>query len=274
MSLETVKALLEKRIGLDPDSLGPSVLPSVVAARQRALGIAEMPAYTDRVQKSPREFDALVDELVVSETWFFRSGELFPYLAQYIRQTLANRSPAHPFRALSAPSSTGEEPYSLAIALAELQISRARWHIDACELNQRFLDRARQGLYTELSFRQTDAALRDRYFRPVEEGWQLDDSIRSTVEFRRANLVEPGFLQGEALYDLIFCRNLLIYLHDAARRQVIHALEGLLAPGGLIAMGHAEPLSSLDARFCHVGPDGCFLFTRAAAAANEPATTT
>ncbi len=269
MSLETVKALLRKRIGLDPDSLGPAVLPSVVAARQRVLGIPEMPAYAARVQKSPREFDALVNELVVSETWFFRSGQLFPFLAQYIRQTVGGRSPAHPFRALSAPSSTGEEPYSLAIALTELQVPRARWHIDACDVNQRFLDRARLGRYTELSFRQTDAALRDRYFRPVEGGWQLDDSIRTTVEFRRANLIEPGFLRGEAPYDLIFCRNLLIYLHDAARRQVIHALEGLLAPGGLIAMGHAEPLNSLDARFCHVGPDGCFLFARAAAATSE-----
>ena len=128
MSLETVKVLLRKRIGLDPDLLGPAVLPSVVAARQRVLGIPEMPAYAARVQKSPREFDALVNELVVSETWFFRSGQLFPFLAQYIRQTVGGRSPAHPFRALSAPSSTGEEPYSLAIALTELQVPRAVAH--------------------------------------------------------------------------------------------------------------------------------------------------
>ncbi len=90
----------------------------------------------------------------------------------------------------------------------------------------------------------------------------MDESIRETVRFRHANLIDPDPLPGEAPYDLIFCRNLLIYLHDAARRQVIDLLVRLLAPEGFIATGHAEPLSALDARFCQVGPEHCFLFAR------------
>jgi chemotaxis protein methyltransferase WspC len=105
--------------------------------------------------------------------------------------------------------------------------------------------------------------LRAKFFRPAEGGgWQLDESILETVHFRHANLVDPQPLPGSKPYDLIFCRNLLIYLHDAARQQVIDSLVRLLAPEGLIATGHAEPLSALDERFCQVEPDRCFLFAR------------
>jgi chemotaxis protein methyltransferase WspC len=272
MNLDAITGLLRKRIGLDPESLGPSVVPSAVALRQRALGLAELSDYAGRLQNSAQEFDALVNELVVCETWFFRGGELFSYLAARIKDAATKRSLARPFRVLCVPCCTGEEPYSLAIALTELQVPRKAWHIDACDINERFLARARLGRYTEFSFRQTDPELRERYFHAVDTGWELDESIRSTVEFHCANLVEPGFMEGAARYDLIFCRNLFIYLHDAARQLVIGVLDRLLASDGLIAMGHAEPLSSLDPRFRHVGPDGCFLYARAGASAADSPT--
>ncbi|HVU88078.1 MAG TPA: CheR family methyltransferase [Pirellulales bacterium] len=263
MSLDTVTELLRKRVGLDASSLGPTVLPTVVAARQRALGIADAAAYAAHVQSSRQELEALVHELIVPETWFNRGGTLFSYLASHIQKVAANRPPTRPFRVLSAPCSTGEEPYSLAIALAELDVPRKRWQIDACDINPRHLGRARAGRYSELAFRQFDPTLRAKYFKPAEgRGWQIDDSIREMVQFRHANLVDPHPLPGEAPYDLIFCRNLLIYLHDAARRQLIDSLVRLLAPDGWIATGHAEPLSALDERFCQTGPDHCFLFAR------------
>jgi chemotaxis protein methyltransferase WspC len=263
MSLEPVTELLRRRVGLDADSLGPGALPSVVAARQRALGIPDATAYAAHVQDSPEELEALVHELIVPETWFNRGGKLFSFLAEYIRKMTAERSLTQPFRVLSAPCSTGEEPYSLAIALAELQVPRARWHIDACDINPRHLERARAGRYGELAFRQFDADLRAKYFQPADSGgWQLDNSIREAVQFRQANLVDRHPLPGEKPYDLIFCRNLLIYLHDAARQQLIDSLERLLAPDGLIATGHAEPLSTLDPRFGQFGQDGYFLFAR------------
>jgi chemotaxis protein methyltransferase WspC len=266
MNLDAITGLLRKRIGLDPESLGPSVVPSAVALRQRALGIAELSDYAGRLRSSAQEFEALVNELVVCETWFFRGGELFSYLAAHIRDVARKRSITRPFRVLCVPCCTGEEPYSLAIALTELQVPRKAWHIDACDINERFLARARLGRYTEFSYRQTEPELRQRYFHAVENGWELDESIRSTVNFHCANLIELGFMEGAARYDLIFCRNLFIYLHDAARHQVIGVLDRMLANDGLIAMGHAEPLSSLDSRFRHVGPDGCFLYSRAGVA--------
>ena len=141
---------------------------------------------------------------------------------------------------------------------------RKRWHIDACDINPRHLERARAGRYSELSFRQFGPALRAKYFRPADGGggWQLDESIRETVNFRQSNLVDPQPLPRSKPYDLIFCRNLLIYLHDAARQQVIDSLERLLAPEGLVSTGHAEPLQRTRRPFLSGRAGSMFCFSR------------
>jgi len=262
MTLESVVVQLREQIGLDPASLGPTVVATVVAARQRALGLDNLAAYAKHLKNSPQELAVLIDELIVPETWFFRGGNLFSHLAKHIQDAALTSPAGEPFRILSVPCSTGEEPYSLAIALAELHVPHQLWHLDAIDISGGHLDRARRGRYSELSFRQTDGELRDRYFKAFENAWEIDGRLRRAVHFRQGNLIAAGFLREEAPYDLIFCRNLLIYLHDEARGQVVATLDRLLSPRGLIAMGHAEPLSSIDRRFSHVGPDGCFLFCR------------
>jgi chemotaxis protein methyltransferase WspC len=266
MTLASVIDQLRERVGLEPASLGPTVIPAVVAARQRALGIANLTAYAQHLKQTPSEIEALVDELVVRETWFFRGGDLFAYLAKHIQDSAATRSAGKPFRILSVPCSTGEEPYSLVIALAELHVPRRAWHLDAVDINNAHLERARQGRYAEFSFRQTDQQLRGRYFKAIDSQWQLDESLIASVQFQQGNLIDADFLRDQSPYDLIFCRNLLIYLHNSARQQVAGVLDRLLAPQGLVCMGHAEPLNSIDHHFIHTGPDGFFLFCRATAA--------
>jgi chemotaxis protein methyltransferase WspC len=150
----------------------------------------------------------------------------------------------------------------MAIALAEAGVPGTCWTVDALDLSARNLARARRGLYGNFSFRQTPDALRNRYFRRVEGGWQIDPSLDETVRFHQANILDAMFLAGAEPFDLIFCRNLLIYLHSAARTQVLSVLDRLLAPGGLLCMGHAEPLSLLEERFETTGPAANFLFQR------------
>ncbi|HEY1599397.1 MAG TPA: CheR family methyltransferase [Pirellulales bacterium] len=271
MSLASVIDQLRERIGLDPASLGPTVIPVVVATRQRALGIANLTAYAQHLKHVPAEIEALVDELVVRETWFFRGGELFSYLAKQIQDSAMIRPAGKPFRILSVPCSTGEEPYSLAIALAELHVPRRAWHLDAVDINSAHLEKARQGRYGAFSFRQTDGELRSRHFEANGNQWQLEESLIASVQFQQGNLVDADFLREQLPYDLIFCRNLLIYLHNTARQKVAEVVDRLLAPQGLVCMGHAEPLNSIDHRFIHTGPDGFFLFCRATSAArHEP----
>jgi chemotaxis protein methyltransferase WspC len=257
MNLTPVAALLERRIGLDPASLGASVLPAAVADRMRALGLADPNAYAGRLAEQPGEFAVLVERLVVPETWFFRGAGLFDELARHVARFAAGR----PFRALSVPCSSGEEPYSLVLALLDAGVPPERWSVEGLDLSPRLIDAARRGVYREFSFRQTEPNLRDRYFRPTADGWELAERVRGLVRFDAGNLADPAFLSGASgAYDLILCRNLLIYLTPAARRQALETLERLLAPGGLLAVGHAEPQALAGRPFRRAAAEPLFLF--------------
>lgn len=261
MTLAAVRRLLDARVGLDPDTLGPTVFPSAVADRCRATGVA-VAEYADRLTRDPAEFDALLAKLVVPETWFFR-GNVFAALAARAAATRAAH-PGRPFRALSVPCSTGEEPYSLAIALLDAGLGAAgAWAIDAVDVSPAAVAVARRGVYRDLSFRQTPPGCRDRHFRETPDGWELDAALRGRVRFRVGNVLEPAAFAADAgAFDLILCRNLLIYLTADGRRRVVDLLETLLAPGGWLAVGHAEP-GVLDGRgFAPVGPDAGFVFAK------------
>jgi chemotaxis protein methyltransferase WspC len=260
MTLAFVTDFLRQRIGLDPETLGPSTVARAVQTRMEALGLGDPAGYAARLVSDPQEFQILLDEVTVPETWFFRGGELFSYLARLIAQTTRSREPGPQYRVLSIPCSSGEEPYSLAIALEEAGVPPEACSIWGVDINARFLERARQGRFGELSFRQTVSDLRQRYFQASGSTWVLADAIRKRVSFQQGNLLDPFFLAGEGRFDLIFCRNLLIYLDPASRRRAADTLERLLAGEGLLCMGHAEPLEFAGTRFQRAGPNEYFLY--------------
>jgi chemotaxis protein methyltransferase WspC len=231
----------------------------------RELAIPSAGDYVLRLVEDSSELQKIISLVAVPETWFYRGGEVFTYLAGQVveRQRLARGSGK--FRALSVPCSTGEEPYSFAIALAEAGIPSSACEIVALDICAGHLERAEKARYGEFSFRQMPTALRERYFRFCDGAWLLNPEIAAQVRFRQANLLDPLFLASEELFDLVFCRNLLIYLHKDARQQVLDTLERLLASDGRLCMGHAEPLEFLDPRFKRVGPDGHFLYQRSTA---------
>lgn len=262
MNLMPVIDLLREQIGLAPESLGPTALASSVGARMRALALGTPEAYATRLADDLPEFQALIDHLTVPETWFFRGGDVFQFLARRIAEEIRQRPAGKRYRVLSVPCSTGEEPYSLAIALAEIGVAPERWVIEGDDLSSRSIERARGGIFSEFSFRQMDPELKRRYFRSTPEGWQIQQSLLSQVAFEQGNILAPFFLAAKEPFDLVFCRNLLIYLTPAARQRTLDVLDRLLAKQGLLCMGHAEPLQFLDGRFEQVGPQGHFLYQR------------
>jgi chemotaxis protein methyltransferase WspC len=266
MSLAPVYGLLERRTGLCPEALGPTTVAAAVKARMRALDLEEPAAYAARLAGQPSEFEKLIDAIVVPETWFFRGGEVFPFLADRVRQTAGRR-----FRILSVPCSTGEEPYSLAIALTEAGVPESAWEIEGVDLSPRHVEQARQGSYSAFSLRQTDPERRSRYFRRAGEKWEITEALRGAVRFRQGNLIDPFFLSGERLFDLVLCRNLFIYLTPSSRRLALANLDRLLVPDGWLGTGPVEPLHLMDSRFQLVGPEGYFLYRRAVAEKLEAA---
>jgi chemotaxis protein methyltransferase WspC len=262
MNLSPVVDLLRERIGLDAESLGVTTLPRAVTVRMQELGLTVPVTYAARLATDPGEIQHLLSHLAVPESWFFRGGEVFAYLAKHVAATVGLRGVGSIFRILSVPCSTGEEPYSLAIALAEAGVPPSAWQIEAVDLSDEHIRRARRAVFSNFSFRQTPADLKDRYFTQVEGGWELAPAIRNSVRFRQGNLLDTLFLQDEKPFDMMFCRNLFIYFHTDARRRALATLDRLLAPDGWLCTGHAEPLESQDSRFVRTGPPELFLYCR------------
>jgi chemotaxis protein methyltransferase WspC len=261
MNLARVEAVLRRRIGLDPGSLG-AAFARAVAGRMRAAGVATADAYAGLLAADPAEWSALLGELVVPETWFFRGGRpLFDHLARWVRDRAAGRV----VRVLSVPCSTGEEPYSLAIALADAGVPAAAVRIDAVDLSDDHLRRAAAGRYGGFSFREAGPGPRPGYFTAAGGGqWELAPAIRAMVRLGAGNVADDGFLAGEPPYHLIVCRNLLIYLTDEARGRALGHLDRLLAADGLLVLTAAEADNLPPGRFVADGPAGFCLYRRAA----------
>ncbi|NQE47695.1 CheR family methyltransferase [Herbaspirillum rubrisubalbicans] len=238
-TLPHIADLLKAAMGLDMATVGSSLIERVVRERMAALEITDDSLYLAVLQTSETELQALIESAVVPETWFFRDREAIFATARLARQRLAEQ-PAVPVRILSLPCSTGEEPYSLAMALQEEGVAPTQFVIDAYDIRTRSLEIAAAGVYGRNSFRGQDLGFRDRHFTSHEQGWQLQQDIRQQVRFAPGNLLAPDFLRQAAPYDFIFCRNVLIYFEREVQQQVVALLESLMKPDALVFVGPAE----------------------------------
>jgi chemotaxis protein methyltransferase WspC len=233
--------LLREAIGLDASSLGPSAVARAVALRQAACRIDDVHGYWLRVRSSPSELQELIEAVVVPETWFFRDPGAFAALAGMARAELVANPARSELRLLSLPCSSGEEPFSMAIALLDAGLPANRFRIDGVDVSTRVLALGARASYGPNSFRGNDLAFRDRYFRATGPGkWQLGDEARANVRLQQGNLFAPDFLPGRAIYDYIFCRNVLIYFDPPTQARAVQVLLRLLAPGGCLFVGPSE----------------------------------
>lgn len=254
MTVGPIEAVVRERLGLDPSALGPNVLDRAVEARMHLRGLADPALYAARLMTEPAERDALAADLAVSETWFFRGGRpLFDRLAAFVADRAAGRSPGSTVRTLSIPCSTGEEPYSLAIALYERFLTPDEFTIDAVDISERALPRAVAARYGTFAFREAGVDMRPAYFRQVENQWELLPHLRAAVRFQPGNLTDPHFLAGERAYDLILCRNLFIYLTPDARLRAMANFDRLLAIDGRLCVTPAEADRLPPGRFVSEG---------------------
>ena len=234
-------SLLREAIGLDASSLGPSAVARAVAARQAACRLDDVHGYWLRVRSSPSELQELIEAVVVPETWFFRDPAAFDALAAMARAELVANPARGELRLLSLPCSSGEEPFSMAIALLEAGLPANRFRIDAVDISARALALGERAQYGVNSFRGHDLGFRDRHFHTAGAGrWQLGDEARARVRLQQGNLFAPDFLPGRALYDYIFCRNVLIYFDPPTQARAVQVLLRLLAPGGCLFVGPSE----------------------------------
>lgn len=259
-----IEGLLASRMGLDPVSVGPKQIARAVQQRMQELGLTDVGEYESWVRKSESELQALIEEVVVSESWFFRDERPFQYFRDYVHARWLNDSLRPPLTVLSLACAGGEEPYSIAMRLREIGLTARRFHIDAVDISARRLAIARRGVYSANAFRGSNLGYRVRHFREHPQGYELDASIRATVTFYQASVLDLRPLEASSPYDVIFCRNLLIYLEARARLRVMASIDRMLALDGLLFIGHADRLDLLGdkPKFIAVGDPGCFAYCR------------
>jgi chemotaxis protein methyltransferase WspC len=240
MPKKHIESLLEKEIGLSPESIGPETIAKAVQARMRANGLMETNAYLSLLRRSTAEWDELVETVVVPETWFFRNRESFTFLGLWAKRKWLSKHKGNVLRILSIASSTGEEPYSIAMALLDAGLSEKRFSIVSADISKNAVRKAGLGFYGPTSFRGNDVSFRERYFDATSDGYQLHFPVLKTVHFVRKNVLSNQFLSEDSPYDIIFCRNLLIYLSPLARQKVMGVIDRLLTKTGIFFVGHAE----------------------------------
>lgn len=272
MAFAEIENLLKQRMGLDAASIGPSAIARAVQERQASRRLENADAYWDCVRDSEVELQELIEAVIVPETWFFRDREVFVALARVVEAVRRLRDSGRVLRLLSLPCSTGEEPYSMAMALLADGVPDDGFRIDAVDISALAIDKARRGFYGRNSFRGNDLRFRDRFFDATEQGYRLQDRVKATVDFQRGNLFAPGFLPGAGRYHIVFCRNLLIYFDRPTQDRALAVLGQLLAPEGILFVGPAETGLLLQHGFASARLPLAFAF-RKAPSAPEPAPT-
>jgi len=192
------------------------------------------------------EWEQLLSRFTNGETFFFRdSGQISLLREHILPELIVRRKATRRLRIWSAGCSTGEEAYSLAMMVDKLVPDRRDWDISilGTDINIRSLQHAQQGRYGQWAFRKVETDLRQRYFTPTGSQWVLQESIREMVMFRQCNLVADAFSSatlGVDAFDLILCRNVFLYFHTDAIRQVMKKMAESLVHDGYILTGHGE----------------------------------
>lgn len=272
MNTSPLRDLLAVKLGLDAETAGPSFLAMVAKRSLGESGYADLGALVGAAAAGGEAWRILLDHAVVSETWFFRDSAPFDHLVGVVRTGWQGVG-RMPVRILSCPCSTGEEPYSIAIALADAGLPPGACTIDAADVSPRALSAARAGVFGSRSFRGGGHMDRARYFdeEPSAGQWRIKPALQAMVQFRPANLLSAEGLQHEEPYDIILCRNVLIYLHAQARDRVMATLRQLLAPGGVLIVGHAEAAIAREHGFIGEGTPGAFAFVKTGRTTTEKA---
>lgn len=256
-------ALAQERWGLHLSDKKRTIVTSRLVSFVRKGPFDSLRAYLDHLHTRATDEDMLAffDVLSTNTTSFYRDAAHFTYIEREIYTALDRGMiglPDRKFRVWSSACSTGPEPYTIAISALETLkcIGRLDYKILATDLSMSALRAAKAAQYPAKMFEGIDAGIVSRYFKSIDmdgrPGYEVRDRVRSMVTIRRLNLMEHWSMRGP--FQIVFCRNVMIYFDHETRRNLVERFYDLLAPGGLLVLGSAETLSGLGTKFKPVAP--------------------
>lgn len=253
---KTMAKIIYDRSGIHFPDAKKYIIESRLSHRISELEMEDFDQYIAYLTMGPyqmEEFQEMFNRITINETSFFRNeAQLDVFEKQILPKLLESRAKTKRIRIWSAACSTGEEPFTLAMLLHRtLGVRLNDWHIEilGTDISEKALSVAHSGVYTSYAVRTTPSLMKSRYFKEDGRNFILDDTIRSMVSFEKHNLKDRLAAKRHGIWDVIFCRNVLIYFDDDMKRDVISMFDSQLAPDGTLFIGHSERIKTLTDSF-------------------------
>jgi chemotaxis protein methyltransferase WspC len=252
-------ARLTAYAGFDEEVLESARMDSIISRRRRAKQMESVEQYLALVEQDAAEHDELLNEVLVGETRFFRDARVFAHLQQWMTQRAAEAGSERSIRVLCAPCSTGEEAYSVAATLQLSGFARGQYEIAGLDISRSALEIAERGVYGAHALRGVEDERRELLVTQEGEQWRVLESLRPGLSFSFANLSLPESVKPLGAFDLILCRNLLIYLRPEARLHLLQSLRGALKEGGRLIVGTGDAVPEIYTMFQASKPASSFM---------------
>lgn len=252
-AFETLANVLKARSGLAIGSDKLYLLETRLAGLVKREGLADLNALAERLRRPGSEVLTrdVVEAMTTNESFFFRDDKPFLHFrAQALPQIAASRPAGAPIRVWSAAASSGQEAYSLAMIVADstVAVANRRVEIVGTDIAREQLSRARDGLYTQFEVqRGLPVQMLMKHFKKQDANWRISDALRGMVQFREHNLLSD--LRPLGRFDIVFCRNVLIYFDQPTKTRVLENIAALMPPDGLLYLGGAETVLGITSRF-------------------------
>ena len=257
VTLDDVRRLCEflyRRTGMSVDDSKRYFIDRRLAERIATTGSGSFQSYFAMLRSdADHEIEQLINAFTVNETYFYREDQQLRCMTSHLLgELLRRKGRSEAIRIWSIPCSTGEEPYSIAMWLMEnwSEVDNYNIEIVASDIDTRALKLAAEGTYGNRALMRLSRHMIDRYFERVDGDLvRIDPGLRESVQFTRANLIDGQDMARYRDFDIVFCRNVLIYFDDASRRTAAENLYDCLRPGGYICLGHSETMSRISPLF-------------------------
>jgi chemotaxis protein methyltransferase CheR len=252
-SLQRICEFLYNRSGMSYGETKRYYVERRVADCMQRSGVRSFAAYMERLLTDGREAEHLINSFTVNETYFYREIHQLRCLSRsLLPEIITGRVPGELVRIWSVPCASGEEPYSIAIWLLENWPLVDAYNIEivGSDIDTNALRAAADGNYGERAIARLPKDVVQRYFDHAGEGsWQIIKDLRESIKLTSVNLIDGVSMAKQGRFDIVFCRNVLIYFDDASRLTASHHLYEALRPGGFICLGHTESMTRISKRF-------------------------
>jgi chemotaxis protein methyltransferase CheR len=262
--LSEIRMLIEERTGICFDESRERFFSTRVREHLRAKGLQRGTDLLRSMRKSNVEYEALLERLLTQETSFFRYPGVYEAFEKRVLPELHTKKfwkNPRTLRVWSAGCSTGEEPYSIAITIADSLSFADAWNVEilATDVGRQALKHAERGIYSGRSIGAVTEKQLANHFSPAGGGQQVKPRLRKMVSFAQMNLASPVYL---GRMDVIFCMNVLIYFSEEGRRALVQRFYETLEPGGYLFLGHSESISKMPVKFQAIVLNDCILYRK------------